>query len=222
MEAVAREAVGLQRAALIVAAYTGLRVGELRALRWRAVDFANAALRVQRSHPTGGEDGAPTKSGKARSVPLMDDAASELDALSRREHFIGPDDLVFTETGGPIAEDAMRKAFYDAMEAAEIDREAFPAGPFRFHDLRHSFGTMAAQVWSLVDVQAFMGHADIQTTMIYAHHVPRHDAAVQFTEFVRAAKETVPPNVSRTAENSEQLDTALGTDANLAAPVVPA
>jgi hypothetical protein len=33
------------------------------------------------------------------------------------------------------------------------------------------------QAFPLTDVKAFMGHADIQTTMIYVHHVPQHDAA---------------------------------------------
>ena len=54
----------------------------------------------------------------------------------------------------------------------------------RFHDLRHTFGTLAVQAFSLTDVKAFMGHADIQTTMIYAHHVPQHDAAERLTELL--------------------------------------
>ena len=33
------------------------------------------------------------------------------------------------------------------------------------------------QAFPLTDVKAFMGHADIQTTMVYIHHVPQHDAA---------------------------------------------
>jgi integrase len=47
----------------------------------------------------------------------------------------------------------------------------------RFHDLRHTFGTLAVQEFALSDVKAYMGHADIATTMIYVHHVPQHDAA---------------------------------------------
>jgi integrase len=47
----------------------------------------------------------------------------------------------------------------------------------RLHDLRHTFGTLAVRVFPLSDVQVFMGHADIATTMIYVHHVPQHDAA---------------------------------------------
>jgi hypothetical protein len=101
------------------------------------------------------------------------------------------------------------------MEDAGIDRKSFPArGGFTFHDLRHTFGTMAAQVWSLHDVQAFMGHADIQTTMQYAHHVPKHDAAEQLTEFVRQEKgaESVYRTVYRTAENSVELNAPTGTE----------
>jgi integrase len=120
-------------------------------------------------------------------VPLIDDVARVLDGLSRRERFIGPDDVVFcNEVGQMVAEDRFRKALYTAMKAAGIDRKAFPRGKgFTFHDLRHTFGTMAVQVWPLHDVQAFMGHADIKTTMIYVHHIPQHDAAARFTEFVR-------------------------------------
>ena len=86
-----------------------------------------------------------------------------------------------------LGEDTLRKGLYAAMESAGIDRKAFPArGGFTFHDLRHTFGTLAAQVWPLHDVQAFMGHADIQTTMRYSHHVPKRDAAARLTEFVRS------------------------------------
>jgi integrase len=185
VDAVAAKAGGIFGAAILVAAYTGLRTGELRALRWRHVSFSNSAIRVQRNMPAGGEEDSP-KSGKVRSVPLMDDAARELDRLSRREKFVGPDDVVFCgPDGGMLGEDALRKALYKALAEAGVDRKAFPArGGFTFHDLRHTFGTLAAQVWPLHDVQAFMGHADIQTTMRYAHHVPKRDAAIRFTEFV--------------------------------------
>jgi integrase len=71
------------------------------------------------------------------------------------------------------------------MEAAGIDRLSFPArNGFVFHDPRHTFGTLAVQVWPLSDVQTYMGHADIQTTMRYVHHVPKTGAAREFTEAV--------------------------------------
>ena len=189
VEAVAREADGIFAAAIIVAAYTGLRTGELRALRWRDIDFLAATVHVRRNMPAGGEEGTP-KSGKVRSTLLMDDAARALDALSRRDEFTGPDDRVFARVDGRMqGEDALRKALYAAMEAAKIDRTAFPKGKgFVFHDLRHTFGTLAAQVFPLHDVQAYMGHANIQTTMIYAHHVPKRDAARRFGAVIERAK----------------------------------
>lgn len=179
--------------AILVAAYTGLRTGELRALRWRDVDFAAATIHVRSNKPVGGEEKAP-KSDQVRSVPLMDDAARALDRLSRRALFTAPHDRVFVNgVGEMLGEDVLRDALYEAMEAAGIDRKSFPAhGGFVFHDLRHTFGTLAVQVWPLSDVQAYMGHADIQTTMRYVHHVPKTGAARKFTEAVaklRAAGE---------------------------------
>ena len=111
-------------------------------------------MKVVRNLPVGGDEGSP-KSGKGRSVPLMEGAARALDGLSRRERFTGPDDRVFAnELGDLMGEDALRLALYDALTAAGIDRKAFPAkGGFTFHDLRHTFGTIAAQVWPLHDVQ---------------------------------------------------------------------
>lgn len=213
VEAVAAKADDMFGAAIIVAAYTGLRTGELRALRWRDIDFLAATVHVRRNMPAGGEEGAP-KSGRPRSVPLMDDAARALDALSRRESFTGADDRVFpSEVGQMLGEDAFRDALYEALVAAGIDRKSFPArGGFTFHDLRHTFGTLAVQVFPLHDVQAYMGHADIQTTMRYAHHVPKVDAAQRFTEAVRAAKENLSPSISRTAENGEKLSATPRTE----------
>lgn len=190
VDAVARAAADpMVAAAVKVAAFTGLRLGELRSLRWGHVDFATANVHVRRSLPCRGIEKTP-KSGKVRSVPLMDDAAVALDALSRRDLFIGPDDHVFCSPLGEAVSDAeLRDGFYAAMAAAGVDRTAFPVAPgFRFHDLRHTFGTLAVQVWPLGDVQAYMGHADIQTTMIYAHHIPKTDAAAAFTEFVRGQR----------------------------------
>ena len=120
----------------------------------------------------------PTKSGKVRSVPLVDQAARALDRLSRREHFTGEDDLVFVNAvGDAIEESAMRRRFYAALKRAGL-------GHIRFHDLRHTFGSIAVQAFQLTDVKAFMGDADIQTTMVYVHHVPQNDAAEKLSRLL--------------------------------------
>ncbi len=56
-----------------------------------------------------------------------------------------------------------------------------------FHDLRHTFGTLAVEAWPLHDVQAYMGHADIQTTMIYVHQQPKAAAADKLSQLVADA-----------------------------------
>jgi integrase len=159
VQALARKAATEQEAALFtVAAFTGLRMGELRALRWRDVDFANRLVHVRRSVWRTAE-GTP-KSGKARSVPLIDLAAVALDGLSRRARFTGPADYVFASvTGGKLYDGDMRDGLYAALEAAGIERDRGTGKLFVFHDLRHTFGTLAVQAFPLSDVQAYMGHA---------------------------------------------------------------
>jgi integrase len=64
--------------------------------------------------------------------------------------------------------------------------DAQPDNRIVFHDLRHTFGTLAVQAFPLSDVMAMMGHAEISTTMIYVHHVPQHDAAARLTALTSA------------------------------------
>jgi integrase len=147
------------------------------------VDFGKALVHVRRNFAHGAE-GSP-KSGRVRSVPLIDQAAKALDALSRRERFTGEDDLVFVNAlGGHVDDWRLRRRFHDALDRAGLKR-------LRLHDLRHTFRTLAVQAFPLTDVKAFMGHADIATTMIYVHHVPQIDAADRLSRLVAAA-ESVP------------------------------
>ena len=106
-------------AVILVAAFTGLRLGELRGLRFADVDFALQRILV-RGNYVQGASGLP-KSGKVRSVPLNDQAARALDQLSRREHFTAPDDLVFCSEVGEHRDDgSIRRAFYQALDAAGL------------------------------------------------------------------------------------------------------
>jgi len=180
VEALARAAASPQDAALFTtAAYAGLRLGELRALRWRDVEFDKRLVHVRRSYVER-DEGVP-KSGRVRSVPMIDQVARVLDGLSRRERFTGDRDLVFCNEAGEHFEDSsLRRRFYAARERADLK-------PIRFHDLRHTFGTLAVQVFPLSDVKAYMGHADIATTMIYVHHMPQVDAAKRLSAALTSA-----------------------------------
>jgi integrase len=214
--AVARAADTEQEAALyIVAAFTGLRFGELRTLRWRDVDFVNAAVRVERSLPVHGTREKAPKSRKGRrSPPLLDQAACELDRLSKRDELTRDGDLVFRgRTGGYLDYETTKDAFYAALYRAGLGhhREREPA--ITFHKLRHTYGTrMAAAGVPMRTLQAWMGHANISTTERYSHYSPQKDDAARLSAFIASQMGTEmgtePPTSTPTGRNSAQLGAA--------------
>jgi integrase len=168
--ALVRAAASEQDGALfLTAAFTGLRMGELLALRWREVDFAGSTIRVRASWASGHL--TTPKSGKVRAVPLAPDVASALARLGQREHWVDDDDLVFVgEAGAYLDGSALRRRYKVALERGGLR-------PLRFHDLRHTFGTRMISKADIRRVQEWMGHADIQTTMRYLHFAPRDEDA---------------------------------------------
>jgi integrase len=156
-------------------------MGELLALRWRDGDFAGSAVRVRASYYAGHL--TTPKSGKVRVVPLAPDVASALAALSRRENWVGDDDLVFAaEAGGYLDGSALRRRYKVALGVAGLRA-------LRFRDLRHTFGTRMIAKADIRRVQEWMGHADIQTTMRYLHFAQRDEDAALVAE----AFAIVPP-----------------------------
>jgi integrase len=121
-----------------------------------------------------------------------------LDGLSRREHFTGDEDRVFCPpTGWAVDGSEVRRAFYAALKAAGLGRLREKDDPIVFHDLRHTFGTLAVKTWDLRKVQGYMGHADISTTQLYMHHQPKATDADELSRAVAAAMTdaTVPSAV---------------------------
>jgi integrase len=170
IHALVRAAPNGQDAALfLTAAFTGLRRGELIALRWRDVDFAGSVIRVRASY-AGGQLTTP-KSGKVRAVPMAPDVAAALAKLGSRPDFISDEDQVFPgQWGGFLDGSALRRRYDAALARAGLRR-------LRFHDLRHTFGTRMITKADIRRVQEWMGHADVQTTMKYLHYVPREEDA---------------------------------------------
>ena len=72
------------------------------------------------------------------------------------------------------------------MDDAGLGHLRLKDDPIVPYDLRQTFGTLAVRVFPLTDVKAYMGHADVQTTMLYVHHVPQHDAADKLSAALRA------------------------------------
>jgi integrase len=161
------------------AAMTGLRQGELVALRWRDVDWTAGRIRVRQNYVLG-EFGTPKSRRSTRSVPMADEVAGELDRLSRGAGESSGDALVFADphTAGPLDKAAILRRFRRALKAAQLEQS------HRFHDLRHTFGTaMAGTGVPMRTLQEWMGHRDIETTQRYADYSPSaHESA-----FVEAA-----------------------------------
>jgi integrase len=167
-EMAARDGENRQDAELYrIAAYTGLRLGELRALRWGDVNLVDRRLVVQRAFSHGIE--RPSKSWQARFIPIADQAAEAFARLSTRRDFVGGDDYVFcSRLGGPLDGSALRRRYQAAAAAAGLRA-------LHFHALRHGAGSMIAREADPRWVQGFLGHSSITTTERYLHTKARPD-----------------------------------------------
>jgi integrase len=153
----------------LTAALAGLRRSELLALLWDDVDFEHTSIRVYEGY-SAKKTGKP-KSRKSRTVPMVERLAAALEELKRRGHHTGRRDHVFVSRfGTELDGSALRRRYLAARDATGLR-------PLRFHDLRHTFASVAINVASITQVQAWMGHADVKTTMRYLHHKSRADDA---------------------------------------------
>jgi integrase len=149
-----------------IAAYTGLRLGELIALRWRDINLTERVLTVERALSATVE--LSPKSGQIRAVPLADQAIKPLKRLAGRPNFTGPDDYVFASpTGGRSDSSALRRRYNKARDSAH-------APPLPLHALRHTAASLLVRRLDPITVQAILGHTSIKTTERYMH--PRRAA----------------------------------------------
>lgn len=156
----------------LTAAMSGLRQGELVALRWTDIDWQASRIRVRRNY-TRQRFGTPKSRRSSRSVPMIERVARELERHFKASAFQGDEDLVFPHpyTGHPLDASKLRKRFKEALERAGLR-------PIRFHDLRHTFGTHCASAGvPLRTLQEWLGHRDYKTTLVYADYAPNpHEA----------------------------------------------
>ena len=182
----------LDRALYLTAAMTGLRQGELCALRWQDVDWRSSTIRVRQNYVLG-EFGTPKSRRSTRAVPMAVEVAGELDRLSKAVGEPPAKTLVFPDplTGGPLSKPAILRRYRDALRAARLDDSHV------FHDLRHTFGTaMAAAGVPMRTLQEWMGHKDIATTQRYADYAPRAQEAAMVD---RAFATEIPTTPTRQA-----------------------
>jgi integrase len=153
-----------------VALGTGIRLGEVRALRWRDVDRGRRLIRVERAYSRQQLRKPKTESG-VRSVPLfpsVDAAFRELAARAVERGLYAPEQLVFASMrGAPLQPSNFRQRVWDpALRLAGLDGEGY-----RFHDLRHTcVSRLVAAGADIKLVQVVAGHANpLITLKRYSH-----------------------------------------------------
>ena len=147
-------------AMIMVAVRTGLRIGELRALRWEDVDLVKGVLTVKQN-VVRGVVGTP-KSGKGRVVSLSADTVRFLKA---HRHLRG--ELVYCKSDGSRhTKNGCKWPLWRACKGAGIRR-------IGWHVLRHTFAShLAMRGVPLKIIQELLGHSTIDMTMRYAHLSP--------------------------------------------------
>jgi integrase len=208
------------RVAVYVAAYCGLRAGELWALRRKDVDLLHGELHVRQAlkdinttstHLTAKEKGllfGPTKTHAERKLTLPAPIKKMLtDHLAQPlPGGAGPDALIFTTTRGkPVRHGNFYRRVFKPTLRGSKKRKIKPALPaeyhaLRWHDLRHTCAALSLEVEpNLAMVQKRLGHEDIRTTInVYGHLLPSVEAALAEglgATFEQAAN--LPDNVKR-------------------------
>jgi integrase len=166
------------RALVLTAGLGGLRQGELFGLRRQDVDLAFGWIVVQRKRLrlASGEviEDAPKSAAGRRTValprPLTDEMSAHLEAFTASDH----DAYVFTSVDGlPVqASNFRNRVWLPAVREAGLEG-------LRFHDLRHTAGTLAAYTGATTkELMARLGHASPRAAMIYQHATADRDRRI--------------------------------------------
>jgi integrase len=183
------------RALVLVAAWCGLRLGELTALTRADVDLTQATVKVAKSAYRGNDGrtrvGPPKTDAGRRTVaippPLIDELAAHLERYVDSE----PDALVFTNHRGNYLERSRVGRTWRRV-AASLGRE-----DLRFHDLRHTGNTLAAATGaSTAEIMGRMGHASPQAALAYQHATQDRDQAIAgvLGEFMEGPGDAAEPD----------------------------
>ncbi len=151
-----------------LAVLTGLRIGEILALRWKRVDLLRRTIEVAESY-SDGEFGSPKTRSSNRVIPISGFLRGLLESHLAETDRTAPDDLVLcTRTGTPLNQ----KNLYNRVLRPACDRIQEPR--VSWDSFRHTHATLLTEVGeSIKTVQALLGHSDLGTTLnTYAHVIP--------------------------------------------------
>jgi integrase len=150
-----------------VAVLTGMRIGEILALRWKRIDPLGATLEVAENYSSG-EFGSPKTKSSQRVLPISSALRRVLENQHARMNPTSPEELVFrTPSGTPLND----KNLYNRELAPACDRIGQPR--VSWHSFRHTHQTLLHDSGaSLKTSQELLGHSDLETTLnVYTHTV---------------------------------------------------
>jgi integrase len=163
------------RCLILLAAWCGVRWGEVSELRRKDVGEGCEILSVSRAVTR--RDGIyrvdTPKSGKGRNVVIPPHIRDDLREHLATDVLAGPESLLFPAARGGHMNDRVfsREYFADALKV--IGRSGV-----RVHDLRHFAGTQTARVGNLVETMSRLGHSTVKASLIYQGLVTGRDAAI--------------------------------------------
>lgn len=153
---------------VVTAALTGMRIGEVLALRWSRLDFLRRTIEVSETY-SNGEFGTPKTRSSYRVVPMSSVLCGALTSYRRGLPHLAPNDLVFcTHKGTPLSP----KNLYNRALAPTCDSLGLPR--VSWHSFRHASATLMGELGeSIKTAQAILGHSDLETTLnTYIHAIP--------------------------------------------------
>jgi integrase len=157
------------RPMFVCAALTGVRLGELLALKWKHVDFEKRVLHIQQSLWEGAVQ-TPKTLASIRGIPIGDTLASALSDHMRVSQCIGPEDFIFCKPDGrPLHPDVVRKdVLYPVLDRLGIARTTRGSG---FHAFRHAAASLINdRTGDIKLAQKLLGHTNpTMTATVYTH-----------------------------------------------------
>jgi integrase len=159
----------------LLAAYTGMRQGEILGLAWSSIhpDYIEVyqVWNETQKKLLGTRDLPATKARKIRFVPLPDIARRELEAFKSIALFSDPSDLIFSlERGRPVKNWSIVRTLSDVLSSVGIPEEARLERNLDFHSWRHFYNSvLISGRIPLVKVQSVVGHTSDRMSSTYYH-----------------------------------------------------
>ncbi|MED1562046.1 site-specific integrase [Alkalihalobacillus alcalophilus] len=182
-----------------ILAYSGMRIGELLALKWKDIDFEESTINITKTlyNPKNRTKEyqllSPKTKGSIRKIKMDANVMNDLKQHKKeqnklkmmiRDEYVDQDFVIAKSSGYPENVKVIENRMKRILKLAEIDRHLTP------HSLRHTHTSLLIEAGvGIKEIQQRLGHTDIETTMnIYAHMTAdmEEKASHKFSELMRS------------------------------------